>query len=246
MRFVFTPDWFLGSDFLIESFSFVVLFIFFILCIRNYKLNKNKKILYLGAGFALIALAQLAMILAKFALFYDTPLVSSIGLAIIESSGISSLDVLYGLSFFAHRVLTLLGFYIIYRLPRRRKSSADLILGLYFIGISAFLGSEFYYLFHATALVILSLITFNYYTIYKKNKFINTKILMIAFGMLALSQFLFMMSNLETVYVLANVIELVSYTTLLILIGRILKYGKKTKPNGYNIRYSGHYSAKRR
>jgi len=40
MRFVFTPDWFLGKDVLIEGFSFIVLLIFAILAIRYFKLNK--------------------------------------------------------------------------------------------------------------------------------------------------------------------------------------------------------------
>jgi len=237
MKFVFTPDWFLGKDVLIESFSFIVLLVFFILCIRNYKLNKNKKTLYLGVGFGLIALAQLAVIVTKFVLYYDFSFTQSIGQAIIEYNILKSVDIFYKIGFFFHRLLTLAGLYIIYRLPIKRKSPGDLLLALYFIVISAMFSSQLNYLFHSTALILLVLITNNYYTIYKKNRFLNTKILVIVFGLLGLSQLMFILSKMEAVYVAGNIIELISYTIMLLLITRILKYGKKKKPDGHNFRH---------
>lgn len=236
VRFVLTPDWFLGSDVLIEAFSFIVLLIFFILCMRNYSLNKNnKKILFLGIGFALIALAQLAMVVTKIPLYFDTSVTSSIGKAIITNNVVSSVDIFYKAGFFFHRLLTLVGLYVIYRLPAKRKSPGDFLLALYFIIISAVFSSELNSLFHATALILLVLITNNYYTIYKKNKFSNTRLLVSAFGLLAISQLLFMLSKLEFIYVTANIIELISYTIVLILIMRILKHGKKKKSDGHNF-----------
>ena len=112
--------------------------------------------------------------------------------------------------------------------------------------ISALLSREFFYLFHLTALVILVLIVENYYRIYKRNRFINTKILMIAFGILALSQLIFILPGVEIMFVLGNMVELISYTILLALIIRIWKYGKKKKPYGNNLRYAGNSSGKGR
>jgi hypothetical protein len=245
MKIVPTPDWFLGKDVIIEAFSFIVLFIFSFLSIRNYKLNKNRSFLYLGVGFALIALAQLAAVMTKLVLYYDIGPSQAIGTAIITSQLVSSVDIFYYAGFFFHRILTLSGLYIIYRLPRHKKSVGDYVLIIYFILISAFLSEGVFYLFHLTALVLLVLIVHNYYMIYKKNKFTNTKILMLAFGILALSQLFFIVSNLEIMFVLGNIIELVSYTILLILIIRILKYGKKKKSYGYNIRHAGNHPRKR-
>ncbi|HOW37146.1 MAG TPA: hypothetical protein PLK34_02770 [Candidatus Pacearchaeota archaeon] len=245
MNLLFTPDWFLGRDILIEIFSFVVLSVFFILCLRNYKLNRNKKTLYLGVGLLFIALAQAAMAATKFAIFYNTSVTSSIGDFIIQTKVVSSVQIIYGISFFLFRMFTLLGLYILYRLPTKKNLVGDFLLAFYFIIISAVLGREFYYLFHATALVLLGLITYNYYLLYKQNRFVNTKILTFAFGLLALSQFLFMLSQLEVVYVIGNLIELVSYLIVLFLIFKILKHGQKTKPNGYNLRYARHHTGKR-
>jgi len=246
MRFVSIPDWFLGKDVLIEGFSFIVLFIFSFLSIKNYKLNKNRNFLYLGVGFGLIALAQLATIVTKLVLYYDFGPSQAIGAAIITSQLVSSVDIFYSAGFFFHRLFTLLGFYIIYRLPRQKKSILDYFVVIYFIIISALLDKGVFYLFHLTALVLLILIFDNYHALYKENKFVNTKILLIAFGILALSQLIFILSNIEIMFVLGNIVELISYIILLIIIIRILKYGKKKKQNGHNIRHVGNNTEKGR
>ena len=139
---------------------------------------------------------------------------------------LNSIDLFYYIGFFFHKILTLLGLYVIYRLPLKKKSPSDFILAVYFIIISALFSHGFYYLFHLTALFILGLIIQNYYVIYKKNKLVNTSILILAFGMLALSQILFLISKIGILYATAQIVQLISYITLLILIIRILKTQK--------------------
>jgi hypothetical protein len=245
MKFVFTPDWFLGKDILIEAFSFVVLFTFSFLCMKNYKINKSKKSLYLGTGFILIALAQLATIATKLVLYYDIGPSQEIGSMIIAYQLLSSVDIFYYIGFFAHKFLTLIGFYIIYRLPIEKNSRKDFFLTLYFIIIFSIFSIGINYLFHTTALVLLLLITRNYFQVYKKNKSSNTKILITAFALLSLSNVIFILSKMSTMYVVANIIGLISYVILLILIIRILKYGKKTKQDGHNIRHTDSNQGKR-
>lgn len=246
MRFVFTPDWFLGNDVLIEGFSFMVLLIFSILAIRNYLLSKNRKFLHLGTGFGLIGLAQLATVLTKLVLYYDFGPSQQIGAAIIASQVFNSVDIFYNLGFFFHKFLTLAGLYVIYRLPRTKKSAWDIVVGIYFIMVSVVMMGNFYYLFHLTALVILIMIGRNYYKLYQKNKFKNTIILWFAFCVLALSQLIYILSPLETMYVLANILELITYIVLLILVALILYYGKKKKPNGHNLRHVKNNSRKKK
>lgn len=229
MKIVFTPDWFLGQDVLIEIFSLMILFLFFFFSIKNYKLSKNKKVLYLGIGFLLIAVAELSTIITKLVLYYDTSITQTIGQMIITHKVVKSVDIFYHAGFFFHRLLTLAGFYIIYRLPIEKKSREDFFLALYFIILLAVFSTGRNYLFHITALMLLILITKNYYVVYKKNKSVNTKILILAFGMLALSNTIFILSKLGALYVAANTIELISYIILLILIVKILKHGKKKK-----------------
>ena len=246
VKIVLTPDWFIGKDIMIDLFSFLVLVIFAILAYRYYKLSKNRNVLYLGSGFGLIAIAQLATILTKLVLYYDIGPTQQIGEAIITSQIVSSVDFFYYAGFFFHRLFTLLGLYILYRLPREKKSIGDYGLMLYFIFISAFLGDEFFYIFHLTALFLLILIVENYVKIYKENKFFNTKILIVAFSILAFSQLIFVLSQIDVLFVLGNIVELISYTIFLGLIIRIWKHGKEKKSHEHNIGYVGNRPGKRR
>ena len=246
VKIVLTPDWFLGKDIMIEIFSFLVLILLTFFAYKYYKMSKNRRILYLGSGFGLIALAQLASALTKLVLYYDFGPSRQIGEALITSQITRSVDIFYYTGFFFQRFLTLLGLYIIYRLPREKKSFGDYALMVYFILLSAFISDEIFYLFHLTALLLVILIVENYYRIYKENKFLNTKILIVAFSIFALSQMIFILSNINFFFALANGVELISYTIFLAIIIRIWKYGKKKKPYGDNIRYAGYNSKQKR
>ncbi len=245
MKIVLTPDWFLGKDVLINSFSFIVLFIFSFLCFRNYKINKSKKFLYLGGGFALIALAQLAMISTKLILYYDTTVTQTVGQMIITHNIVSSVDIFYHLGFFFYRLFILAGFYIIYKFPIQKKYWEDFFLVLFFITIISILSKDFFLLFNLTSLVLLVLITKHYYLIYEKNRSGNTLMLVFAFSLLALSNAIYVFSKIEALYVMANIIELIGYITLLILIVRILN-GKKKESDGHNLRHIENHPRKKR
>lgn len=223
---MFTPDWFLGQDVLINLFSFLILGLFFFLSMKNYRISKNKRLLYLGIGFLLIALAEFSVVLTKFAIFYDTSVTQNIGRLIITYDVVKSLDIFYYLSFFFNRFFTLLGLYIIYRLPLKRISG-DFILVVYSIFVISLLSHNFYYLYHFTALIFLALVTRSYLKIYQKTKLVNTGIFIVALVLLGLSQVMFILSNISYLYVLAQAVQLISYITLLILIVRISKNGTK-------------------
>lgn len=232
MKIVFTPDWFLNGDVLIEFFSFVVLVSFFLICVRNYKLNKNRNVLYLGIGFLFIAIAELATIFTKIILYYDTSITQNIGQMIVTYQVVNSIDVFYYIGFFFHKLFTLVGFYFLYRLPMKKDATSiprDVIIAVCFFLVSALFSSAFYYLFHITALLLLVLIINNYMRVYKKNRSENTKILLIAFSMLALSQAIFILSKLNVLYVMGQALQLVSYLMLLVLIIKIQRAPKSQR-----------------
>lgn len=224
MKCVSTPDWFLGNDVIIEGFSFLVLIAFFILCYNYYKLNKKKNLLYLGIGFLMIAIAQLATIMTKLVLYYDTTFTKQVGVMMITYNVVKSVDIFYEIGFFFHRLLTLFGFYFLYKLALGKKWTGDSYLVVFFILLTTFFSTNVYYAFHLTALIFLLLIIKNYFFLYNKNKNSNTEILAIAFSLLGISQLIFIFSKLNSMFVLANIIELASYLTLLILIIRIIKH----------------------
>lgn len=246
MKIVFTPDWFLSPDVIIEIFSFIVLIFFFLLCIKSYRLNKNKSSLWLGVGFFLIALAELSTISTKIVLYYDTIFTQNIGRMVVTYNFVKTVDLFYYVGFFFHKLLTLLGLYVIYRIPQKVRLSGDVFLAVCFLFISAIFGNTFYYIFHLTALILLVFITDNYYKVYKINKSENTKILLVAFSILTISHALFILSGFSMIYVISQFMQLVSYLILLFLVIKILKHGKEKKQNRYNIRYVANDSGKRR
>lgn len=234
MKIVFTPDWFLGNDVLINIISFLVLFLFFLFACKCYKLDNRKGTLYLGIGFLLIAIGELSTILTKLVLYYDTNITQEIGRIIITSQMVQSVNIFYNLGFFLNKFFVLFGLYVIYKLPLDKKLSIDFFLTIYLIFIVALLSNSLFYVYNITAIIFLILIINNYSKIYKKYRLANTQILIFAFVLLALSQVLFMLSKLNYFYVGAQSIQLVSYIILLILIMKIMKDGKKKKQGGYS------------
>ncbi len=223
MKIVFTPDWFLNNDVLIETFSFFILVTFFLLALKSYSMSRKKSVLYLGMGFFLIALGQLAAIVTKLVLYYDTSVVQEIGQVIITSNIVKSVDIFYYAGFFFSRFFTLLGLYAIFKIPHEKKISSDFFLAIYLLLIVALLSHNFYYLYNFTAFVILVPIIRQYYLIYKKEKMTSTAILIFAFILLAVAQFTFMFSQMGNFYVIAQNIQLASYLILLVLIVKILR-----------------------
>lgn len=229
MRIVFTPDWFLNNDVLIEIISFMILFLFFLFSVKCFRTNGKKSILYLGLGFLLIAIGELSTILTKLVLYYDTNITQEIGQAIINSQIVKSVDIFYYMGFFFGNFLTLLGLYIIYKIPSSKKLSAEFLLIIYLLFITAFLSHTIPFIFNLTALALLTLIVRNYYKIYRENHSTNTRILVIAFTLLWISHLMFIFANLDLMYIIAQNIQLVSYITMLFLIIKILKNGKEAK-----------------
>lgn len=234
MKIVFTPDWFLTNDILIEIFSFLILLLFFIFAFKSYKISKKKSVLFLGIGFLLIALAELSTIFTKLVLYYDTGITQEIGRTIINSNIMGSIDIFYYVGFSLNRLLTLLGLYVIYKLPLPGRISGEFFLNVYLITLVAVLSQSFHYIYNLTALFFLIFIINKYYKVYKKDKIRNTLILISAFVLLAVSQVIFIFSTLNYVYVTSKSIQLVSYIILLFLIIKISKDGKKKKQSRNN------------
>jgi hypothetical protein len=223
MKLVFTPDWFAGFDVSIEVFSFIILSLFLYYSIKSYKITKNKKALYLGIGFFLIALGELATIFTKLVLFYDTTFTKQIGQMVVTYHITKSVDFFYEAGFFFHKLLTLFGLYIIYRFPLKKLATKDLLLTGLFIIVSAFLGQFFYFVFHIIVIVLLLMVTQNFKEIYAKNKLQTTKMLVTAFAILTASHIIFVLSAIKFLYVIAQVMQLLSYLILLAVILRINK-----------------------
>ena len=87
-----------------------------------------------------------------------------------------------------------------------------------------------YYMFHLTSLVLLLLITMEYYSNHFKNKIITSRLVTYSFSIITLSQIVFIFVNLNPlIYVIAECVQLIGYAILLLAFIMVLKYGKKKK-----------------
>ena len=222
----------------------MVLFLFFLFSVKCYKINRKKSILYLGIGFLLIAIGELSTILTKLILYYDIEITKEIGRAVINSQIVKTVDIFYYTGFFFNKFFTLLGLYIIYKIPSSKKLSVEFFLIIYLLLITALLSHTFQQIYNLTALILLVFIIRNYYKIYLKNKLTNTKILITAFVLMSISQAIFIFAKLDYFYIAAQNLQLVSYITLLILIIKILENGKEKKQDRYPSRHAKNYSRK--
>ena len=170
MKIVFTPDWFLTGDVMIDLFSLVILALFLSLAFKSYALSKKKSVLYLGIGFLLIAAAEFVTIITKLPLYYNTDITTQIGTAVLSSNIVNTVDVFYYVGFFLQRFLTLLGFYVMYRLHYENKLTKDFLMLLYFIFVTALLSHSIYYFYHLTALIFLASIIDNYEKTYRSEE----------------------------------------------------------------------------
>lgn len=225
MQLILAPNWFVKADLIIDLFSFFVLLVFFILSMKNYKLSQNKKTLYLGIGFLILGIAELAIILTRFVIYYDTLFIQKVGEMIIQYHIVKSTDILYDIGGFAYKFLTLLGLYILYRTPMKKSSASDIVLSIFFILLAGLVGEIIFYIFHITLLVFIILIINNYLKVYRKNKTKTTEWLVGSFLILGISHSFFIVSNIPIMYVTAQIIQLIAYISFLFLIISLIKYG---------------------
>lgn len=230
-----SPDWFASKDLIIHGFSVLVLLLIAAFSMRFYFLKKkeNKNYLYFAASFLLMAISFLWKMVTDITVYYDIIHTKQIGVFTITYKTIYTEKLLFVAGHFAHYLLMLLGLYILYVILNR-KSTMNHLLILYFILITTIFSNFSYFIFHLTALVLLMGIAYRYYMNYKKNKRKSTKLLFASFCILALSQVLFMPVKMYvSIYVVAQIVQLLGFLLLLITFILVLYNGKK-KSNKHN------------
>ena len=230
IQFIYSPDWFMGKDLLIDLCSMIVLFLIGFFSLRYYKLKPAKKTyLQLGISFFLISLSFLFKILTNFTLYFSVLQTQNIGGLLFTYHFIQPSDILFTIGSLIYRILTLIGLYLLYTIydPQSRSSKW---LAIFLIIAAMYFSQESYYIYHIITLIVLVLITLRYYKNYRENQNYSTKLLAISFTIIILSHlvFCFVMLN-PLLYVTAELIQLIGYSVLLITFIRVLRDGKKKK-----------------
>ncbi len=235
IELIYSPKWFYGKDILIDIISIFVLLLISYFSMKYYKINsKNKNYIFFASSFWVIALAFIFKIITNFTLYYNIVQTKHLGLLTVAYNTLQSSNILFSAGFLLYRILMLIGLFMLYSLYAKNKTP-NIILTVYFILVLSYFSMSTYYVFHATALIILLIITFQYWKNYKKEKQPNNKWLLYSFLLISLSQILFIFIGVTTLfYVIAELIQLLGYIVLLITFFKVLKYGKKKRTKRYN------------
>jgi len=168
-------------------------------------------------------------IITNFTIYYHVLETRRIGFMTFTYNAVNSSHILFFVGFLMYRLLMLFGLYMLYSIYLKQQKS-NIFLISYLIIISTYFSSSTYYLFHITSLFFLVIITYRYLKNYKKNRDSTTKLLAYSFGMITLSQVVFVFVAINTfLYVIAELIQLASYISLLITFIMVLRHGKKKK-----------------
>ncbi len=230
IELIYSPAWFYGKDIMIDIISILVLLLIAYFSVRYYKIDsRNKNYLLFAGSFGIMALSFLFKIITNFTLYNTVIQTKQFGLFTFTYNSLQSTDLLFSAGFLIHRILMLVGLYMLYSIySRTGRSTAALIL--YLIIISMYFSRSAYYVFHLTALILLMMITMQYWYNHRKVMHDASRWLFWSFSLITLSQVVFVFMGLNSVYyVAAEMIQLLGFGALLITFFKVLQDGKKKR-----------------
>jgi hypothetical protein len=217
--YVFGPEWFYGFDSVIELIAVIVSILLVYYSYKCFKLTKENKYLYFSIAFMSITLGFVAKIIGTLAIYRPTITRTAIGSTIHETfTGLTPYNI-NAMAFTIFIFFTLLGFMVLFLIISRLtwKNQRVIALLLYFVFLAAWISIIHYQLFYTTTFALLLLVTYSYYNNYREIKSEKAKFVTFAFGILLISQafFIFVIYS-NTIYVLAQLLQLLGFVYLLI------------------------------
>jgi hypothetical protein len=198
--------------------------------LRNFLLDrKNYRHLLLSAAFFLLGGSFLVKVLTNI-MTHHTVGVSYYLSGLIIPNIIPSYSLLPALGFLVYASMTLFGFYILYALTSKEILTTDYVIIAYLIIIATYFARFNYHLLYVTGLLFLVAMTRRYYLTYKNKGYKNTLFLTISFGIITISQLVFIFTySSEMLYAIAELIQLLGYLFLLYTFMMVLRNAKKTQ-----------------
>jgi len=228
--YVFSPKWFYGFDSVIEGIAIIVSILLVYYSYKCFKLTKEKKYLYFSTAFLSLTFAFIVKIAGTLTIYMPEITRTSLGSSIHKTFTTLTPYKINAIALVAHYFFMLLGFMILFLIISKLtwKNQRVIALLVYFVFLATWMSIIHYQLFYITSFVLLLLITYSYYQNYKEIKSEKARFVTIAFGILLVSQafFVFVIYS-RTIYVLAELIQLLGFIYLLIPFMLIFK--KKPK-----------------
>ena len=229
-QYVFSPKWFYGFDSIIELIAAIVSVLLIYYSYKCFKLTKENKYLYFSAAFLSLTFSFIAKIIATLAIYRPAIRRSALGSSINQAFAELTPSYINAIAFTAHIFFMLLGFMILFLIISRLtwKNQRVVALLVYFVFIATWISFIHCQMLYLTSFALLLLITYSYYGNYKVVRSEKSKFVVIAFGILLVSQAFFVFAVYSgIIYVLAELLQLLGFIYLLIPF--ILIFKKKPK-----------------
>ncbi len=217
--YVFSPKWFYGFDSIIEFIAIIVSVLLVYYSYKCFKLTKEKKYLYFSTAFLSLTAAFIAKITGTLAIYKPAIARTTLGSAIHQTfAGLTPYSI-NAIAWVIHFFFMLMGFMILFLIISKLtwKNQRVIALLAYFVLIATWISVIHYQLFYATTAVLLFLIAYSYRQNYREIRDEKARFVTFAFGILLVSQGFFIFAIYSsTVYVLAELIQLLGFVYLLI------------------------------
>ncbi len=229
IEIVYSPKWFYGKDIAIDIIGIVILFLIAFFSLKYYRLSKNKNYLFLSASFFMISLSYFFKIITNFTIYYQVLQTKRFIFGTITYTAVESSDILFVVGFLLYRLLILLGFFFLYSIYEKPSKFAMIFIA-YLLIVSTYFTNSAYFMFHITALILLSFISYTFYRNCRKNKQKTSMLLFFGFLVITVSHLMstFVIIN-PWIYVAAEITQLAGYLMLLIMFIMVLRHAKKKK-----------------
>lgn len=228
-------QWFRGFDLLIDIFSIIAVLLIALASYKYYRINRDQKYGHLALSFFVIASSFLLKALS-YSLMYYYKIIQldeiTLVVKVVETpiQGIRPSFILFTMTLFLYRFLHLIGLYMLYYVYKRKYQRPDILIAVASIFLITYFSHQSWFAFHTLAFVLLGILVSHYYKLYMKNKRKNTKVLVMSFSIIALSQAIFVFSQIDSIlYVYAEIVQLIGYLLLLTTFIMIIYNGKKKK-----------------
>jgi hypothetical protein len=232
---VFSPKWFYGYDIIFEALAVIVTLIIGFYSLRIYRFSKLRLYKFFGLSFLAFGVSFLAKIAMNFALYNVSTVKETLQQAAVTQQLLVRSNLMLQAGYDVHRFLFLLALLGIYWIVSKSENNEHRDLFIYFIFMIALFSFSTYYIFHLTSAIILLFILkhFRALCFRKKDAKASARLNFLAFGLLFLSQLVFIFVFLNNaIYVVAEVVQLFGFIIFLIsILSIVLKNGKKKNEN---------------
>jgi len=217
--YVFSPNWFYGIDSIIEIIGIIICSLLLYYSYRCYKLTSENRYRYFSVAFLSLTLAFIAKVIGTLTIYEPAINTSNLGSMFHSIFTAITPNMINALAFLFYIFFMTAGFMMLFLIVSKLDWKDKRVIAMlgYTVFIATWLGAIHYQLFYFTTFVMLCLIAYSYYKNYTEVKSKNALLVSISFGILLISHlfFVFVIYN-RTIYVIAEIMQLIGFLCLLI------------------------------